>query len=265
MHESSNDKYNEVISVLITSILLFVILTGIVVFVLLFYQKKRFQHREQMADLQSRIQQEVLKTQLETQESTFRQIGEELHDNVGQLLSSTRILLVITQRSIREAPDTLQTAIDSLATAIQDLRSLSKALNKEWLEKFDLINNILLEVERLNLSGAVNITVDAPESHLPLHAEAQVMLFRIIQEALHNGIKHAEARSIGIAFSREGADLHIRIKDNGKGFDPHNSQGNGVGLINMMHRTQLLNGTISWESVPTEGTLVNICVPAQTL
>jgi signal transduction histidine kinase len=263
MYKTNHDKYNEVIGVLITGTLLFIILTGIVVFVLLFYQKKRFQHRQQMTDLQSSIQQELLKTQLETQESTFRQIGEELHDNVGQLLSSTRILLVIAQRSIAQAPDTLQTAIDTLATAIQDLRSLSKALNKEWLERFNLIDNLLVEVERLNLSGAVNVTVDAPEIHLPLVPEAQVMLFRIIQEALHNGIKHAEARCIGIAFSREGTNIQIGIKDNGKGFDPESSQANGVGLINMIHRTKLLSGTISWDSVPTEGTLVKISIPAQ--
>ena len=105
MYQNNNDKYNEVISVLITGTLLFVILTGIILFVFLFYQKKRFQHREQLAELQSTIQQELLKTQLETQENTFRQIGEELHDNVGQLLSSTRILLVIAQRSIAEPPD----------------------------------------------------------------------------------------------------------------------------------------------------------------
>jgi signal transduction histidine kinase len=264
MYEANNDKYNEVISVLITGTLLFLILAGIIVFVLLFYQKKRFQHREQLAELQSTIQQELLKTQLETQENTFRQIGEELHDNVGQLLSSTRILLVITQRSIVEAPDSLQTAIETLATAIQDLRSLSKALNKEWLQRFNLIDNLLVEVERINLSGAVSVTVDAEENHVPLHPEAQVMLFRIIQEALHNGIKHAEARSIGITLRLEGSDILIRIKDNGKGFDPDTPQGSGVGLINMNHRTKLLSGTIGWESAPSTGTLVTICVPAQT-
>lgn len=264
MYQDNNDKYNEVISVLITGTLLFVILTGIILFVLLFYQKKRFQHRGQLAELQSTIQQELLKTQLETQENTFRQIGEELHDNVGQLLSSTRILLVITQRSIAEAPDSLQTAIETLATAIQDLRSLSKALNKEWLERFNLIDNLRHEVQRINLSGAVNVTVDAAEDHISLHPEAQVMLFRIIQEALHNGIKHSEARSIDITLANQAPGVLIRIKDNGKGFDTDTTQSGGVGLINMIHRTKLLNGTIGWESAPSAGTLVTICIPAQT-
>jgi signal transduction histidine kinase len=264
MYEANNDKYNEVISVLITGTLLFVILTGIIVFVLLFYQKKRFQHRGQLAELQSTIQQELLKTQLETQENTFRQIGEELHDNVGQLLSSTRILLVIAQRSIAQPPESLQTAIETLATTIQDLRSLSKALNKEWLERFNLIDNLCHEVQRINLSGAVHVTVDATEDRVSLHPEAQVMLFRIIQEALHNGIKHSEARSIDISLANQGPDILIRVRDNGKGFDPDATQSNGVGRINMIHRTKLLNGTIGWESAPSAGTLVTICIPAQT-
>ncbi|HET6253327.1 MAG TPA: sensor histidine kinase [Puia sp.] len=259
----ANDKYYEVISVLITGTFMFVILTGIIVFVLLFYQKKRFQHRQQMADLQNTIQQELLKTQLETQENTFRQISEELHDNVGQLISSTRILLVITQRSIAQAPDALQTAIDTLATAIQDLRSLSKALNKEWLERFNLIDNLHHEVQRINLSGAVSVTVEATENDVPLQPDAQVMLFRIVQEALHNGIKHSEARCIAVNLSLEGSNIVIRVRDNGKGFNPDAALDSGVGLINMTHRTKLLRGTISWESAPATGTLVEICVPAQ--
>ena len=248
------DTYNEVLIVLIAGTIVFLVLTGIVVFVLLFYQKKRFTH-----------QQELLRTQTETQEETFRQISEELHDNVGQLLGSTKNLLWITERSLAEVPDALRTAIATLATAMQDLRSLSKALNKEWLERFNLVDNLRVESERINYAGNIVVTVDTTCKELPLRPEDQIVLFRIIQEALHNGIKHSEATHLGITLGWNGGRILIRVRDNGKGFDKDTTQSPGVGLINMKRRTGLLKGTIDWESTPTGGTTVMISIPSQNL
>lgn len=247
------DKYHEVILVLIAGTLGFLVLTGIVVFLLLFYQKKRFLH-----------QQQLLQTQAETQEETFRQISEELHDNVGQLLGTTKNLLFITQRSLEGVPDALTTAIETLTRAMKDLRSLSQALNKEWLAGFKLIDNLRVESERINLSQTVAVTLDATCSDLPLQSEAQIVLFRIIQEALHNGMKHAGSTRIAINIGSEANRIFVLIRDNGKGFDAASPSGNGVGLINMKRRTKTLHGTINWESTPADGTTVKISIPLQT-
>ena len=248
------DTYNEVFIVLIAGTIVFLVLTGIVVFILLFYQKKRFNH-----------QQELLRTQTETQEETFRQISEELHDNVGQLLGSTKNLLWITERSLTEVPDALSTAIATLATAMQDLRSLSKALNQEWLERFNLVDNLRVESARLNYAGNIVVTVEAASKELPFRREDQVVLFRIIQEALHNGIKHSEATHIGITLGSDGHRILIQVRDNGKGFDKETTKSQGVGLINMKRRTRLLKGTIDWDSIPGDGTTVRISIPSQNL
>ena len=257
------DTYKEVIIVLIVGSIVPLVLASIIVFIVLFYQKKRFRHQRQLIEMQSSIQQELLKTQLETQEATFRQISEELHDNVGQLLSSTKILLVITERSLAEVPQSLGTAITTLSTAIQDLRDLSKALNNEWLQRFNLVDNLMLEAERINVSRTVTVTVEASVKELPLKPEAQVMLFRVIQEALQNGIKHSEASCIGITLDREDPQILISIKDNGKGLVMETAEGNGVGLINMKNRTRLLSGTIDWQSPAGGGTNVLISIPTQ--
>lgn len=259
------DRYQEVLAVLITGSVIFLVLTGIVVFVLLFYQKKRFQHRQQYLQLQSSIQQELLKTQLESQESAFRQIGEELHDNVGQLLSSTKILLAITERSLREVPDTLHTASETLAKAIKDLRALSKSLNREWLEKFNLIENLRMEADRINTARMVHVGLDSTVPALPLRPESQVMLFRIIQEAMQNAIKHAEAATINIVISTQDQRIDVRIADNGRGLPGPETRPQGLGLINMEHRTRLLGGDIRWESAPGQGTQVAITLPTQTV
>ena len=105
--------------------------------------------------MENAFQQELLQTQLETQESTFYQISQELHDNIGQLLSSTKLLIGITKMCIAQndftnVPDTISTAEQTLSKAIQDLRSLSKSLNKEWLHQFNLVENLEEEIKRIN-------------------------------------------------------------------------------------------------------------------
>lgn len=258
-----HDTYKEVLSVIIAVSLNFLVLAGILVFILLFYQKKRFQHKHQLTQLQNSIQQELLKTQLESQENTFRQIAEEIHDNVGQLLSSTKILLAITERSLPEVPDTLRIASETLAKAIKDLRSLSKSLNKEWLEKFNLIDNLRMEADRINMARTVRVEVNTSIPLLPLKAEAQVMLFRIIQEALQNAIKHAEAPNITISIQLQAEHISAAIIDDGKGLPDPDHRPTGLGLLNMENRTRLLGGSIRWESMPGCGTQIHILLPAQ--
>lgn len=260
-----SDKYQEVLAVLIAGIATFLVLTGIVVFILLFYQKKRFRHRQQYLELQSSIQQELLKTQLESQEAAFRQIGEELHDNVGQLLSSTKILLAITERSLPEVPDTLHTASETLAKAIKDLRALSKSLNREWLEKFNLIDNLRMEADRINVARMVHVQLDASVAVLPLRPESQVMLFRVIQEAIQNAIKHAGAAAIDIIIDAGDQVIDVWVTDNGCGFVVTEEACRGLGLLNMEHRTRLLGGRIHWQSEPGLGTKVSISLPTQTV
>lgn len=266
-----HDTYKEIILILTAGSVLFLVLAGIVVFVLLFYQKRRFQHREQMVVLKNSMEQELLKAQLEAQEAAFRQIAEELHDNVGQLLSSTKILLAITQRSLAQPPGTLQTAEETLAKAIKDLRSLSKSLNKEWLEKFNLVDNLRTEADRINAARMVRVEVEATIDILPLKPEEQVMLFRIIQEALQNCIKHSEAGSISIRIEVVDKIILVGVRDDGKGLpeeiarsgSEEIARSGGLGLLNMEHRTHLLGGTICWQSTANQGTTVSIQLPVQ--
>jgi signal transduction histidine kinase len=254
------DKYKEVLTVYITGSIIFLVLTGIVAFILLFYQKKRFQHRQQLIQLQHSTQEELLKAQLESQEDAFRQIANELHDNVGQVLSSTRILLAITERSLAQVPDSLRTAGESLAKAIKDLRSLSKSLNREWLRQFNLIDNLKAEADRINVARTVKVEVETEMDQLPLEPERQVMLFRIIQEALQNAIRHAEASLIRVAIGTVDTLIRVRVADDGKGL-PLVDGPPGLGLLNMQYRTRLLGGSINWEPAPGGGTFVNISLP----
>jgi len=257
----SVDPYNEVIIVIVGGIMLFVVLSGIIVFVSFFYQKRQYQHKEQLLTMQNTFAQEILKTQLETQEATFHQISEELHDNVGQLLSTTKMLVGITERALHEPPDSLKTASETLSKAIQDLRSLSKSLSNEWLHQFNIIENLQAELDRLKAARQVEVSLHSNTHMLPLEPQEQVMLFRVMQEALQNSIKHAYATIINVAIEVRDNLVYLCLSDNGYGFDVATVTQKGVGIMNMKHRIGLLQGHIEWTSEEGKGTKVEINLP----
>jgi signal transduction histidine kinase len=254
------DTYSEVIIVLVAGILIFLVFSGVVIFILLFYQKKKFLHVRRLLEIESATQKEILKTQLETREETYRQIAEELHDNIGQMLSSAKVLLAVTERSLPTPPTTLLIAHETLAKAIQDLRSLSKTLSPEWLEQFNIIDNLQTEAERIRLSRLINVRLHSNTNVLPLDGKDQVILFRIIQEVLQNCIRHAQASEITISVVMEEKTIAIEVGDNGKGL-PASKSSTGLGMLNIKNRTKLLGGEVEWATRQEGGTTVSVLLP----
>lgn len=208
---------------------------------------------------------QLIQAQMEVQEHTLFQLGQELHDNIGQLLSSTKMLLGITERSLQPVPASLITAEDTLGKAISDLRSLTKSLNSEWLHQFNLVENLGAEVERIRSARQIAISFESPVGMLPMEPKEQVIAFRVVQEALQNCIKHSGASLLKITIILEAERILLTLSDNGKGFDMESASGKGVGLINMRHRIQLLGGTIRWQPGQDAGTSIFIVLPVQNL
>lgn len=235
--------------------LLFLLLSCIVILLILIYQKRRQQHMVEMSILKQTYEQALLQSQIEVQESTLSTLSKELHDNIGQLLSSAKMLLGITERNILNPPDTLITANATVGKAINELRSLSKSLSKEWLEQFNLIENLATEVSRLNSADAIKLHLSHPD-RLLLENDKQIILFRIIQEAIQNAIKHAAAKNIYIDIKQNSNVLTTTVRDDGSGFDKEKLP-DGVGILNMKHRAKLLGGSVEWQS-SYEGSVVLI-------
>ncbi len=239
---------------------IFSLLVSFIILFIFLYQKRHHKYIIEKQRLESAFQKEIFKTQLETQENTFHQIAEDLHDNIGQLLSTTRMLLGTVERSIDPPPDTLITANHTLAKAIQDLRMLTKSLNKEWLSQFNIVDSLKAEAERINAAQLAYVQIISGQDSIPLDSESSVMLFRIIQEALHNSIKHSAATRIIINIEQQ-EEVRVQINDNGKGFNVDELGLKGIGLLNMQHRTALLGGNIEWQSADGEGTRITINIP----
>lgn len=236
-------------------------LSLVVIFVTVNYKKKQQIHLHEKTLMKEEFEKQFLKSQFEVQEQTFQQIGKELHDNVGQLLSTSRMLIGLTERELQNPPDTLLTANATLGQAINEIRSLAKSLDKEWLERFSFAENIQTMIERINAGR--NVEVDYRQTtELPLRSDEQIILFRIVQEAIQNAIKHAAPTHMRIAVEQEEINYLITVSDNGKGFDV-GSASQSMGLANMRHRTELLQGTIQFNSVMNTGTTVAIRLPVK--
>ena len=237
-----------------------IILLLLLCFLLFFFIKYRARRNAQIrenSEMEKRFEEALLTSQLEVQEATYSVLAKELHDNVGQLLSSGKMLLVIAQRQLKQPPETLSIVEETISKAIVELRSLSKSLDKEWLEQFDIIENLLAEIGRIESGGILKISFEGVET-VPFNSEKQIILFRIMQEALQNIIRHAEAATIQIRMEITGEKLHIKIADDGKGFVGETN--GGLGISNMKFRTRLLGGEIRWDTTE-KGSEVSIVLP----
>lgn len=203
----------------------------------------------------------LLQSKIEVQEATLTTLAKELHDNIGQLLTSTKLLLGIGRMKLAEVPDSFVIAEETLGKAIVELRSLSKSLSKEWLQQFSLADNLQAEVSRININDSIPIQVSLPQD-LFLESEKQIILFRIIQEAMQNALKHANPQQIGIRLWIDNSYLHTTISDDGTGIVECNKE--SLGFANMKQRTASLLGTISWMPVNPKGCLVSIKIPVNT-
>lgn len=234
-------------------------LATLLIVYIFFYQKRQNTFIEEKEELQTNFENVLKETRVEVQENTMAHLARELHDNIGQLLSSAKILVGISHKNQEKVPPTLLAAEETIAKAISELRAISKSLSKEWLHQFKLIDNLKTEINRINVNNYFNISLTSPND-LPLANEKQIILFRIIQEAIQNSLKHANAHFIEVLITKDEKNITTIVKDDGKGFDCENMK-TGLGLYNMKQRTHLLKGIINWTSQPQKGCIIKIEIP----
>ena len=254
------EKLSDEILIVGGASVLLLMITAFILIMVISYRKREIHYLAEKKRIQDEYESQLLKSQIEVQEQTFKQISRELHDNIAQLLSTSKMLIGLVEMQLKEyTPDTLKTANATLSNALSELRSLAKVLDQDWLSKFNLIDNLKNEVNRLKHIKNFEIHFLVPEE-IKLKKEQQVLVFRIIQEAIQNICKHANANCIDITIKTQNNLIVISIEDDGQGIHKNNKF-NGLGLDNMRYRTQLLNGNIHWKQRNPQGTLVAISIP----
>ena len=254
---------SNIILIIIITLFILLITSFIVIFIFL-YQKRHGNYVREKLNLQEQFQQTLLQAQLEIQEQTLKNISQEIHDNIGQSLSLAKLHLNTMDST---QPAALEEKINDskqlVSKAIRDLRQLSHSLDADQIGRIGLLRALEAELELVARAGTHQTRLLTDGNPYRIDKQKELILFRIVQEALHNIIKHAEATSITLQFGFTPAGLELRIIDDGKGFDAslHETNENvtfGVGIRNMHDRANLIGATIHIASTPKTGTIVTL-------
>jgi signal transduction histidine kinase len=243
----------------------FVILSLLVIFIVLFillYQKRYYKDLKEKQFMQTRFNQQLLQSQLEMQEQTFNSIGQEIHDNVGQILSLAKVQLNIIDQGETLDKALLADAKDNVSKAMTDLRDIAKSLNSERIQVSSLPEITTHELQRISRAGIMHTSIHTNGTEQNMQEQKKLIVFRIIQEALQNILKHSKAKNIDISFYYEPEFLKIEIADNGTGFDKELlTRKEGLGLQNIINRAALIGGKAEIRSIINEGTTITIASP----
>jgi PAS domain S-box-containing protein len=200
---------------------------------------------------------------IEAQEEERARIGRELHDNVSQRLALLSI-------DIDKLWDVLPDGADEMAAGIARLRAACRDVAREVHDLSHQLHSIKLNT--LGLVPAVrghcrevsqhSIQVQFRDANVPttLRDDAALCVFRIVQEALTNVVKHSGAAEARVMLSGEDGEIVLRVEDGGCGFEP-DTRCDGIGLVSMRERVQLVGGDITVRSTPNQGTVIEARVP----
>lgn len=234
----------------------------LVTFVLEFNKRQKWHYKEKEL-MNAQFEQALLQSRLEIQEQTFKQISQEIHDNIGQVLTLVKLQINTLEGVDDVNKSKMMTANDMLTKAIQDLRDLSKTLNSDTIAKVGLIKAIEMELELVKKVCRIETSMNFDAAIDDKGPGIELILFRIIQEAIHNVIKHAAASRLQVDGIMDNAVVQLTISDNGKGFkygEPHHE---GNGLLNMKHRCNLIGASLDVHSSENKGTMVTISFKAR--
>jgi PAS domain S-box-containing protein len=203
---------------------------------------------------------------LQAQETERRRIARELHDDLNQSLALLSLELdVLGQKplesaaQLRERTRELSARVKQLSSSVHDL---SHQLHPSKLEQLGLLAGVRGLCRELAESHGLSIEFDHQEVPEAIPEDAALCLYRIVQEALQNVIKHSGAQRAGVELSGSANAICLRVVDDGAGFDPSSVRGKGgLGLVGMRERLHLVGGAMAIDSRPWGGTRIEVRVP----
>jgi signal transduction histidine kinase len=214
-------------------------------------------------DLSERVAGDALRRVVAGQELERQRLARELHDETGQALTS----ILLGLRAIEEVNDldeirrSLLSLRELVVETLQDVRRLAVELRPKALDDFGLLPALQRLAETYTEQTTLDVQVEAALGPDRLPREIETALYRIVQEALTNVIKHANARTVSVVLTKKGDAVAAVIEDDGRGFDQEQIADGGLGLVGMQERIALLGGRVAVESAEGRGTTVAVEVP----
>jgi signal transduction histidine kinase len=223
------------------------------------YKKKIQKYQKEKQEFQK----EILLTEMKTQEKVFNEIGSELHDNINQMLTATRLMLnmVLHKGNIDEkSTEHIQYCETTTATAIEEIRKIvsRSGLHMHYSSLDESINRLIAELKSIH---SISFSVNIKGTEVELPHDTKISIYRILQESLNNIIKHANAKNVIINLYHNDPSFTMIIQDDGKGFDITSlSSPKSYGIKSIKNRASSINATIALESRVNGGTTVKLTI-----
>ena len=249
-------------------IALALLLVGFIVTMLFLYQRRQHRQEKQLNRMKDQYEQELLRSQLEIQEATFKTIAQELHDNLGQVLSVVKLSLsILPLEKEHPAYESVQNSRQMLNKVIYDMADLTKSLHTDRIAQIGLVEAIRFDLESLRRTGLLEVDFSVTGDEYHFEDQRAIFLFRMFQEMLNNILKHSRATRINIAVNYSIDNKFVlKVEDNGIGFDTEKkrtqaSSSSGIGLKSMTNRASLIGAKIFIQSQPGKGTSIQVELP----
>jgi signal transduction histidine kinase len=244
-------------------ILFFTVFVILISILIIAYYNKLYSMRAAQEKLKAEFAGEVDNARNEIQQLTLNNISQEIHDNVGQLLSLAKMQLNLIAESPEKNMQLIDEIKDNISKAMSDLRDLAKGMSSDRIKLLGLYDSVVHEAERINKAGALQVAVTCTGVKKEPDHQKQLVIFRVIQECFQNIIKHARAAHVAVSFSYQLDSFDISIEDDGRGFDynPDNPTTGGLGLMNIFNRVNLVGGSAKVNSAPGKGTRIFLHIP----
>ncbi|WP_035804490.1 sensor histidine kinase [Lunatimonas lonarensis] len=242
----------ELFIMLVAGIVGLFLMAGFVVAMVLIHRQRQVKSQHKMALLKAEYQNTLLNVEKEIREDTLHYVSQELHDNIGQMLSLTKLVLS------NPDPASISEGKQLINSIIKEVRSLSKSINRDYIKDVDFLDFLSEELTKIERSGFCRTNLRHPTQPIVLQDDnKKLILIRLVQECLNNSIKHAEPSLIEIHVAEQEGTLHLEISDDGKGFDLTKAS-SGLGLRNLQSRMEAIAGSLSLDSTPGLGTRIHM-------
>jgi PAS domain S-box-containing protein len=213
---------------------------------------------EQLRALAARLQQ--------AREEERTRVAREIHDELGQACTALKMDLALAGRKVTKRQTQIRAKINSAIQLVDNLivslRRIASELRPSTLDDLGLNAALEWQAQEFESRTGVRCSVALPPEPLALDSERSTAIFRIFQESLTNVARHADATHVEARLEKEGDQLILQVRDNGKGFDAEKAKGRrSLGLVGMQERALLLNGEVKIEGVPGAGTSMTLRIP----
>jgi signal transduction histidine kinase len=248
MNEQVNDL--DVLVTVVCATVALVVVVGLVVALLIINTNRRHRHLAELADLRVRHVQEVMRSEREATQQTLREIGAELHDNVGQVLTVAQMGL----RAMHDKPfpdPRLLAAGEAVDRSIEEVRRLGQTLNSDLWRHRTLAEAIDAEAARIERVARVRTLVHVIGDLPALEPDTITVLYRVFQEVVNNALKHSGADTLTVTLGGE-PYFTLSVADNGAGFHASDAA-KGSGLLNIQRRCALIGFTATCTTSPGAG------------